>query len=115
MATTVTWNLKNATAIDNYPLKNADNTETLMDGVITSAVLECIVTDGTTTAKHPFVNVPFAAPVPDAFAPLDTLEKATVLEWALDQIPTPVKENIERALTIKISATAPVARTVFND
>lgn len=115
MATTITWNLKSANAVDNYSFKNEDGSITLMNGVIVSAVLECVATDGTKTETHPFVNVPFKSPVPDAFAPLDTLEKAIVLQWAVDQMPIALKENIERVLTQKVTGVAPSLRTVFND
>ena len=114
METTITWSLKNVTAVDNYVLKAEDGTETLMNGVVTAAVLECEAVNSGETAKHPYVNVPFKAPVPDAFAPLDTIEKATVLEWALGQLPAPVKENVEKMLSKKVEGTAPVANTIFD-
>lgn len=113
--TQITWSLKSATAVDNYAFKNEDGTETLMNGVITSAVLECEAVNGEESAKHPFINVPFKSPVPDAFMPLDQIERAKVLEWATEQLPAPVKENVEKMLTKKVEGTAPVPRDVFGE
>lgn len=114
MATAINWALKNATAVDNYVLKAKDGTETLMNGVITAAALECEVVNGEETAKYPYINVPFKAPVPDTFVPLDNIEKAKVLEWAMEHLPTHVKENIETILSKKVEGTAPVSSVIFD-
>lgn len=109
------WTLKHATATNNYQLQSEDGTTQLMDGVITNAVLTLTATNGSEEATHPFINVPLAAPVPDAFAPLDNVEKSVVLEWALNQLPERMKENLQEALRKRVEGTAPVNTTIFSD
>lgn len=109
------WGLKNATATNNYPLKGEDGAVQLMDGVITNAVLTLTATNGSEEAVHPFINVPLSAPVPDAFAPLDSVEKSVVIDWALNKLPEAVKENLKEALRKRVEGTAPVSTTIFND
>jgi hypothetical protein len=112
---TFNWELVSAKSMDNYPYKNEDGSTTLMNGVVTEAALKLTATEGETTAVFPFYNVVLDAPVPDVFAPLDNIEKSTVLQWALNKIPTRVKENIENAMAQRVQQTAPVITTIFND
>lgn len=112
---TFNWELVSAKSMDNYPYKNEDGSTTLMNGVVTEAVLKLSATERETTAVFPFYNVILGAPVPDVFAPLDNIEKSMVLQWALDRIPAKAKENIENAMAQRVQQTAPVITTIFND
>jgi hypothetical protein len=112
---TFNWELVNAKSMDNYPYKNEDGTTTFMNGVVTSAVLRVTASNETESVVYPYYVVNLDAPVPDVFAPLDSIEKQMVLDWALDKINGNIKENLEASLEKRLSENKPVFTTIFSE
>jgi hypothetical protein len=112
---TFNWELISAKSADNYPYTNEDGTVTLMNGVVTEAFLKLTATEGENEAVVPRHRILLDAPVPDVFAPLDDIEKATVLGWALEKMPSLVKEKLESFAANKLTTVDIVTTDIFND
>jgi len=112
---TFNWELISAKSVDNYPYTNEDGTVTFINGVVTEAFLKLTATEGENKAVVPMHRVLLDAPVPDVFAPLDNIEKATVLVWALEKMPSLVKEKMESFAAHKLTTVELVTTYIFND
>lgn len=109
----ITWELRKADAVNNYPYTDADGVESTLDGVVTNVYLKCTVSNDTESKTLQNYHVRLGEPDIDSFYPLEDVLEADVLQWALDKIPAKSKALIEKNLINLLEGTTTV-NTVFN-
>lgn len=109
----ITWEVRKADAVDNYPYTDADGVGSTLDGVITNVYLKCTVSNDTGSKTLQNYHVRLGEPDIDNFSPLANILEADVLQWALDKIPAQSKSLVEQNLTNLLEGTTSV-NTVFN-
>lgn len=95
----ITWEVRNADAIDNYIYADTNGTETSLEGVVTNVYLKCTVSNGGESRSLSNYIVRLDRPNIDTFTALSSVSKEILLQWALDKIPSKSKSLAELSLT----------------